>query len=115
MRRALALDEGWDYGSIHDFFISYEGGRASVGGSVARAREHMERAVALAKGARAWPLVTFAETVSVGTQNRKEFEALLQQALAVDPQRVRELRLTNVVAQRRARWLLGRADELFVE
>ena len=27
MRRALALDEGYERGSVHDFFISYEGGR----------------------------------------------------------------------------------------
>jgi len=115
MRRALALDEGFEYGSIHDFFISYEGGRASVGGSPARAREHMERATALAAGRRAWPLVNFAETVSVAAQDRREFEALLRRALTVDPHAVVELRVTNLVAQRRARWLLGRADELFIE
>jgi len=115
MKRALELDEAYEYGSIHDFFISYEGGRASVGGSLERAREHFERALALSKGSRAWPLVNFAETVSVGTQKRKEFEKLLAEAIAVDVNKVPDLRLSNIVAQRRARWLLSRADELFVE
>src|SRR5688500_10083293 len=32
MRRALALDEGYEAGAIHDFFIVWEGGRTSVGG-----------------------------------------------------------------------------------
>jgi predicted anti-sigma-YlaC factor YlaD len=115
MRRALALDEGYERGSVHDFFISYEGGRRSVGGSVAEARAHLERALALSGGHRAWPLVNFAETVSVGEQDRKEFETLLRQALAVDPDAVPQVRVANLVAQRRARWLLGRADELFIE
>ena len=115
MRRALALDEGYERGSVHDFFISYEGGRRSVGGSVTEARQHLERALALSGGHRAWPLVNFAETVSVGAQDRKEFETLLRQALAVDPDAVPQVRVANLVAQRRARWLLGRADELFVE
>ncbi len=115
MKRALELDEGFESGSIHDFFISYEGGRASVGGSVEAARQHLTRALALSKGQRAWPLVSFAETVSVARQDRKEFEALLRQALAVDPDAVVDLRLTNLIAQKRARWLLGRADELFIE
>lgn len=116
MRRALALDEGFEHGSAHDFFISYEGGRpASAGGSVQRAREHLDRALAISGGNRAWPLVNFAETVSVGIQDRKEFEALLSKALAVDLDRAPYLRLTNLVAQKRARWLLSRADELFVE
>jgi len=115
MRRALALDEGYERGSVHDFFISYEGGRRSVGGSVGEARQHLERALALSGGHRAWPLVNFAETVSVGDQNRQEFDSMLRRALAIDPDAVPEVRVANLVAQRRARWLLGRADELFVE
>jgi predicted anti-sigma-YlaC factor YlaD len=116
MKRALALDEGYEHGAVHDFFISYDGGRpASAGGSVDRARQHLERALALGGGHRAWPLVTFAEVVSVSLQDRKEFDRLLRQALEVDPGAVADLRLTNLLAQRRARWLLARADELILE
>jgi predicted anti-sigma-YlaC factor YlaD len=115
MKRALALDEAWERGSIHDFFIAYEGGRASVGGSVARAREHLERSKQLSRGTRISPLVSFAETVSVSTQNRKEFQGLLEEALALDVNKTLETRLENIIAQRRAKWLLGRIDELFIE
>ena len=115
MRRAMALDEAHEHGSGHDFFIIYEGGRSSVGGSLAKAREHLERSVAISKGRRAAPYVAFAETVSVASQDRGEFQALLNKALAVDPDGVKELRLSNRIYQKRARWLLGRADELFVE
>jgi predicted anti-sigma-YlaC factor YlaD len=115
MRRALELDEAWQYGCAHDFFIAYEGGRSSVGGSWAKAREHLDRALALSGGHRAAPLVTFAETVSVTTQNRKQFEEMLHRALDIDPDAVKDLRLSNLVAQRRARWLLGRGEELFIE
>ncbi len=115
-RRALALDEPFGQGAIHDFFIAFEGGRPpAAGGSVERARTHLERAVALSSGKRAAPYASFAETVSVGTQNRVEFEALLKKALAVEPDAVPELRLANAVSQRRAAWLLARADELFLE
>ena len=115
MRRALALDEGYDRGALHDFFISWEGRGESVGGSFARARTHLERAEALAGGKRVSALVNFAETVSVAQQDRKEFERLLREALAVDPDSVPDMRLANLVYQKRARWLLARTDELFVE
>ena len=115
MRRSLELDEGYERGSAHDFFISYEGGRRSVGGSVAEARRHLERALALSGGQRAWPLVNFAETVSVGSQDRAEFGSMLRKALAIDPDAVPAVRVANLVAQRRARWLLQREDELFIE
>lgn len=114
-RRALELDEGFEAGSVHDFFIAYEAGRASVGGSIERARGHFERAVALAAGRRAFPYVSFAESASVGRQDKREFEDLLRQALAVDTSRPTDYRLANVLAQKRARWLLARVDELFIE
>ena len=115
MRRALALDEGYDRGALHDFFISWEGRGESVGGSFARARTHLERAEALAGGRRVSAFVNYAETVSVAQQNRKEFEELLREALAVDPEAAPDMRLANLVYQKRARWLLSRADEMFVE
>jgi hypothetical protein len=115
MRRVLALDEGFGGGAVHEFFIVYEGSRATMGGSAAAARQHFERALALAAGKRASPYVTYAESMSVAAQDRAEFERLLQQALAVDPEALPEERLANVIAQRRARWLLGRVEDLFIE
>ena len=117
MRRALALDERYDDGAVHEFFVAFEGGRPeAMGGSVERARHHMERAMALSAGKKISPLVTFAETVSVRTQDRKGFLDRLDRALAFDARSVApEHRMANLVSQRRARWLKGRVDELFLE
>ena len=117
MRRALALDERYDAGAIHEFFVAFEGGRPeAMGGSVERARHHMERAMALSAGKKVSPLVTFAETVSVRTQDRKEFLDLLDRAIAFDARSVApENRMGNLVSQRRARWLNGRVDDLFLD
>jgi predicted anti-sigma-YlaC factor YlaD len=122
MRRALALDEAWGDGSIHDFFISWEAAHASAGGSVEKAREHFERSRQLSAGKRVSPLVSYAESVLTGAtetaaareKSRKEFEALLNETLRFDVEKgPPDSRLANVIAQRRAKWLLGRADELF--
>ena len=117
MRRALALDDGYDAGAIHEFFVAFEGGRPeAMGGSIERARHHMERAMELSAGKKVSPLVTFAETVSVRTQDRKGFLDLLDRALAFDARSAApEYRTGNLVSQRRARWLKGRADDLFLD
>lgn len=115
MRRALALDETWEKGSIHDFLIAWEAGHASAGGTIKKAREHFARATALAGGTRASSYVSLAESVAIPENNRNEFEALLAQALAVDIDKDPAQRLANVISQRRAQWLLDRADDLFVE
>lgn len=114
MDRALALDEAFDAGAIHSFLITYEMARVGAPGEPeARARRHFERALELSRGKLAGPLVSLAEAVCVEKQDRAEFRALLERALAVDPDAAPESRLVNLVLQRRARWLLGRMDELF--
>jgi len=115
MTRALELDEGFELGSIHDFFISFEAGRRAAGGSIEKATEHFGRAVALADGRRAWPFVNYAESVAVSRQDKKEFDRVLKEALAVDPDKEKGQRLSNLIAQRRARWLMTRTEELFIE
>jgi predicted anti-sigma-YlaC factor YlaD len=59
-------------------------------------------------------MVTFAEAVSVQKQDLKQFESLLKQALAIDPNAKPEWRLANLIMQRRAKWLLSRTDQLFL-
>jgi len=115
MRRALALDETYEGGSIHDFFIAYEGGRAGVGGSYEAATKHYQRARELSKGRRVSPLVSYAESVMLPQQKKQEFQALLDEAVAFDADRAPEQRVANLIAQRRAKWLLGRMSELFIE
>ncbi len=114
--RAYALDPDFENGAIHLFLMSYElarpGGQATA---VARAKQHFDRVVALTGGHLAAPFVAWAESVCVQQQNRKEFEALLKRALAVNPDEHPHTRLVNLIAQRRARWLLSRVDDLFVE
>ncbi len=117
MRRVLDLEPDYDAGAIQEYFVAFEGGRpAAMGGSVTRARGHFARALELAAGRKISPLVTFAESVSVGAQDRREFLDLLDKALAVDARQLApEYLQANLAAQRKAAWLKGRVDELFLE
>ena len=113
--RALELDESFDHGAIHGFLISYEMSRQGAAGDpAARARQHFDRAMALSGGQEAAPLLAMAESVAVQKQDVKEFDSLLRQALAVNPDAHPETRLVNLVMQRRARWLLSRKADLFL-
>ncbi len=113
--RALELDESYGHGAIHSFLITYELSRqGATGDPVARARQHFERALALSEGKDAGPLVAMAEAVAVKTQDVKQFDSLLNQALAINPDLNPDTRLSNLVLQRRARWLLSRKSELFL-
>jgi predicted anti-sigma-YlaC factor YlaD len=113
--RALELNEGYDHGAIHSFLIAYEMSRQNApDDAAARARTHFDRAVELSGGQLAGPFVSLAESVSVQKQNVKEFKALLERAVAINPDTRPEWRLVNLVMQRRARWLLSRTEDLFL-
>lgn len=115
MTRALTLDEDFESGAIHEALIALDALPEMMGGSKPRARQHFERALELSHGARPGPFVMLAENVSVATQNRAEFERLLRLALEIDPEKSPGNRLETLLTQRKARALLARADDLFLD
>jgi len=113
LERVIDLDESFGLGAAHDVMVTLEASLA--GGSLERAREHFERAVELTGGQSAATFVSYAETVAVTKQDRALFEQQLERALAIDLDAEPTLRLSNVLAQERARWLRARTDDLFWE
>jgi predicted anti-sigma-YlaC factor YlaD len=111
--RALALDESWSKGALHEMFISMDSMPTALGGAPERAREHFTRAVELQQGLSPGPYVALAVGIVMPEQNRAEFEKLLNQALALDPEKDPKNRLVTLIQQRRARALLDQIDTMF--
>ena len=111
---ALELDETWDNGSLHEFQVTLAAAKPGTPDEAA-VRKHFERALALSEGRRGGIYVAFVQAVSIPHQKRSEFTALLNKALAIDPDENVEYRLVNLLAQRQARRLLSQTDELFFE
>lgn len=120
MNRALKLDESFDQGSIHEFYVTYDAARdKSQGGGPEAAKRHLDRALLLNHGRRIGPLVAYAEGVLVAQQNKAEFLKLLTKVVETDvyveEEGWRRERLANIINQERARWLLSRTQNLFLE
>lgn len=113
--RALALDETWNKGALHEMFVTLDSQPEALGGSVEHARAHFKRAVELQKGESPGPYVSLAIGVAEPAQDRAEFESLLKQALAIDPEKDPSTRLVTLVQQRRAQALLDHIDTLFTK
>jgi predicted anti-sigma-YlaC factor YlaD len=111
--RALALDEAFDRGALHEAMIVFDSMPAMMGGSAERARSHYERALELSAGLRASPYVTWARSSAVARQARREYRETLERALAIDPESSPPDRLVNLISQGRARTLLARIDDFF--
>ncbi len=111
--RALQLDESWNAGTLHEFWIALIGAR-DPRRLKAKIRAHFERALVLSRGRRPSLYVTLAETEAISRQDRREFRALLNKALAIDPDTQPDQRLTILLSQRRARWLLQNIDQFIL-
>jgi len=112
--RALALDNAWSRGALHELMITVESQGDALGGSEERARAHFARAVEIQKGLSPGPYVALALGIAKGKQDRAEFEKLLQLALAIDPDADPDNRLVTLILQQRARLLLDHIDELIL-
>jgi hypothetical protein len=108
--RAMALDETWSRGTLHEMFVSLDSLPPALGGNPERARMHFTKAVELQKGLSPGPYVGLALGVAVPAQDRAEYEKLLKEALAIDPAKDPSNRLVTLVQQRRARALLDQID-----
>jgi predicted anti-sigma-YlaC factor YlaD len=115
VERGLALDETWNKGALHETMITIESLGEMLGGSEERARLHFRRAVELQKGVSPGPYVALATGVSIGKKDRAEFERLLRDALAIDPEKDPSNRLVTLITQARARALLDHIDTLFLK
>jgi len=114
IHRCLQLDESWGNGQLHEFMISWEAGRAGMGGSLDSAEYHFQQALELNHGESASTYVSAAESITIKTQNRDRFIKLLKKAIAIDPDTHPNMRLANVLAQQRAHWLLNHIDHYFL-
>jgi hypothetical protein len=113
--RLLVVEPGFDRGAAHEAMIALEALPAMMGGSLERADGHYQAALAASNNTRASPHVSWAESVAVARQDRPAFLAALDRALAIDPNADPSARLATRLAHDRARRLLARADDLFLE
>jgi hypothetical protein len=113
--RALALDDTWGNGAVHELLMTVESQGEALGSSEERARQHFARAVEIQKGLSPSPYLGLALGLARSRQDRREFEELLRRALAIDPAQDPDNRLVTLIMQKRARHFLDHADDLFLE
>jgi predicted anti-sigma-YlaC factor YlaD len=111
--RGLELDEDWREGALQEFEITLASAKPGK-----RDYQHLSRyfeeGLELSEKRRASLYVAYAEAVSIPRQDRAQFRSLLQKALAIDPDEEESNRLANLVAQRRAHWLIENIDDLIL-
>lgn len=114
LERSLELDENWNDGALYSAMISYTMSRPdAVENREQIARDYLKKAIEASDNKDCSMYVTLAEAVCTKYQYKEEFTELLNHAINFDIESAKENKLTNSMAQSRAKWLLSRIDELF--
>ena len=114
MRRALALDETYNYGGPHIFMgVLYASRPQVAGGSLDRSREHFLKAIEIGQGKFLMAHVYYADYYARKAFDRELFVSVLNKVLETPADIVPELTLLNTVARHKAEALLGKTDEYF--
>ena len=114
MERLLELDDSYSYGSPHLLVGTYLAAKPAIlGGDIAKAKDHFDRALALADGKFLPAKVLYAKYYARRIQDRGLFVQTLEEVLRAPADSVPELTLSNVMAKEQARELLENADEYF--
>jgi len=108
--RVTELRPDYQDGAAYELLMVYEASRpAMMGGSLALAKHYYGQALEISAGRSAGLFVGYGENISVQEQDRETFVAMMKRALAVKGGGA-----ANRLARKRARWLLGRMENLFL-
>lgn len=114
LESALAVDSSWNHGAVHSAMITYAMVRTDLKGkNIEVAVKHYEKVNVLSNSQDLSAHVSYAENVLVNQQNQSEFVHLLNSVINAQDTVIEDLELGNIIARKRARWLLSRKDELF--
>jgi hypothetical protein len=120
--QAMRLDPDWNRGALYELMMTLDSLPEAMGGAPSNKRDevlkgHFDHAVALQQGLSPGPYVSMADHIDISEKPpseypklRETYTKLLEQALAIDPNKDKSNRLLTIITQRRARAMLDQID-----
>ena len=114
---AIALDPKWGKGALYSAMMSYTSSRPDLFGDalIDSVSSFYAKALIASDSLDASLFVSYAELIDKKFQDRDAFERKLDLVLNMDEEKDKDFRISNIIAQERAKWLLSKTDEIFFE
>jgi predicted anti-sigma-YlaC factor YlaD len=116
LNRAYEINPDYNNGALDEMlFRVYAALPAEMGGDKAKAKTYFESALQKTRGLSPGIFVTWAQSISIPSQNYAEYRTMLERALSINPNRDKANTLVHKISQKKARWLLKNAGYFFIE
>ena len=117
LRKGIDINPGWENGSLYSAMISFTTTRSDLNEVMLRdsVDYYFEKDVLYSGGKEAGPYLPYDESLHKPFQERKNFVDKLNYVINMENKPNNEFELTNLLAKSRAKWLLARTVEYFLE
>jgi len=119
---AMKIDPEWNNGSLYELMMTLDSLPEAMGGAPPAKRDavlkgHFDNAIRVQQGNSPGPYISMAAHIDISEKDpseypkvREQYTKLLEQALAIDPNKDKSNRLLTILSQRRAKAMLEQID-----
>jgi len=117
LNKCIQIDPEWNHGSLYSAMMSFTTTRSDLSETMLRdtVDHYFNKTISSSNGMDAGPYLTYAESIHKTFQERKDFVDKLNYVLEMDIIPNSDHELSNLIAKSRAKWLLTKTDEYFLE
>ena len=116
LKKCILLDPDWNSGALYTARMTLVllNPQLSLKEKQGKSLVYFNKAITASDGNDCSTYLSLAEGLSVKQQDKKGFMELINKALKVDTKKHFRNRLSNVLCQRKAKWLQNNVDRLFI-
>ncbi len=117
LRKAINLEPNWNNGSLQSAMTNYTASRMDIDKSIMKdsINFYFDKTLDYSESLDASAFVAYAELVYKPDQNKEDFISILEKAISIKTQKGSNFKLSNIIAQNRANWLLSNVEDYFIE
>ena len=117
LETAINLNQEWGNGKLYSAMMSYATVRPDLNRDILddSLNFYFEKAVRYSDSLDASIFVSYAESVHKPKQEKKEYIDKLNFVIEMDLEKGSQYEINNIISKRRARWLLSKTEDYFLE
>ena len=117
LKKAIKIDPKWNNGALQSAMMSYTASRMDISREVIKdtVNSYFQKACDYSNSLDASIFVSYAELIHKPDQNKADFIKTLEKSLLINAEKNSNFRISNIIAQRRAKWLLSNLEDYFIE
>ena len=117
LKRAINMDPKWNNGALQSAMMNYTASRMDLTKEVIKdtVNFYFNKARDYSNGLDALIFVSYAELIHKPDQNKIDFIKTLEKSLSINTRKDSYFKISNIIAQKRAKWLLSNLENYFIE